>query len=100
VVLPEVITENGMELGFPLRYGRSAFINFKTVALPEDVAIQPGEHYVFQIPDNYQRGWNAHWAKQNKPQPSRVQIKFVQLSFGDGTGFDTTGALPYPHERK
>src|SRR6266480_6471934 len=49
VVLPEVIAENGMELGFPPRYGRSDFIKFKTLALPEDIAIQPGEQYVFQI---------------------------------------------------
>jgi len=56
VVLPEVIAENGMELGFPPRYGRSDFIKFKTLALPEDIAIQPGEQYVFQIPDNYRRG--------------------------------------------
>jgi hypothetical protein len=68
VVLPEVITENGMELGFPLRYGRSDFIKFKTLAIPEDTPIRPGEQFVYHISENIREcGRRVGHAKTNRP---------------------------------
>src|SRR5258708_37139875 len=99
VVLPEIISEGGHEVGFPIRYGRSEFIHFDTPIIPEDVPIGPGEIRSFTIPENYRKGWEAHKAREGRPNPTRVQIKFVQLNFGDGTGFDGTDAKPYPYKR-
>jgi hypothetical protein len=97
LVFPDVISENGRQVGVPLRYGRMDFVHLQTLALPTDVPIPVGGTYVFKIPEKDQRGWDWHKTRENRPDPRRVDIKFVQLSFGDGTGFNGTDAKPYPY---
>jgi hypothetical protein len=77
-----------------------AFVKHDTKPLPEDVPIKPGETYAFKIAEKNQKGWYAHKAVGYIKDPKKIQLIFAGLSFGDGTGFDTTGALPYPYERK
>jgi hypothetical protein len=100
VVLPEVITENGLVVGVPLRYGRIEFIHFDTAPLPSDVPIPPGATHTFTIPENNQRGWEWHKSRENRSDPKKIQMIFVQLSFGDGSGFNGTDAKPYPYKRE
>jgi len=100
LILPETKSENDVQIAFPLRYGRADFIHFNTLPIATDVPIQPGETYTFTIPETYQRGWRAFKVRKNGPDPGKVEIKFVQLSFGDGTGFNGTDALPYPYKRE
>ena len=99
ITLPEIILENGGPVGFSLRYGRIEFVHLDTMALPEDVPIPPGETYTFKIAEKYQRAWEAHKARENRPNPTKVHLVFVQLSFGDGTGFNGTDAKPFPYRR-
>ena len=99
VVLPGVISQNGMRVGIPLRYGRADFIQLDTLAIATDIPIKPGGIYTFTIPEKYQRGWQAHKGRENRPDPKQVQITFTQLSFGDGTGFNGTDGMPYPYKR-
>jgi hypothetical protein len=98
--MPEVISGSGHPVGFSLRYGPMDFINFKTLAIPSDIPIQPGATYVFKIPDQDQRAWDAHKVREHRPDPKRIEIVFAQLSFGDGTGFDGTDAKEYPFKRE
>jgi len=98
--LPEIISENGRKIGFSLRYGRIDFIDFDTRPLPGDDPIRPGQTYTFTIAENYQRAWESHRAKEGRSNPKRVELKFVQLNFGDGTGFNGTDAMPYPYKRE
>ena len=100
VVLPEIISDAGHEVGFPIRYGRGELIRYDTQILPEDVPIRPGESRTFAIPENYRKGWEAHKAREHRTNPTRVQIKFVQMNLGDGTGFDGTDGVPYPYKKK
>lgn len=100
IILPEVISDGGKPVGFTLRYGRSEFIDFKTLALPEDVPIQPGERYVYTIAENYQKGWESRRGRNYKTDPRKVQITFTQLSFGDGSGFNGSHAKPYPYKKE
>jgi hypothetical protein len=100
VVFPEVIAEDGHKVGIPLRYGRIEFIDFDTVPLPSDMPIPAGATHIFTIPENNQRGWEWHKNKENRPDPKRVEIIFVQLSYGDGSGFNGTDAKPYPYKRE
>jgi hypothetical protein len=97
--LPEIFSENNRKIGFSLRYGRKDFIDFNTRPIPNDVPIRPGETYTFKIAENYQRAWDAHKARGNWPNPRKVEIKFIQMNFGDGTGFNGTDAQPYPYQR-
>ena len=89
----------GVPLAVPLRYGRMNFIYEDTRPQPTDVPIQPGETYVFTVPEGDRRGWEAHKKRDNIPDPKKVILEFVHLSFGDGTGFATSGAKPYPFRR-
>jgi hypothetical protein len=58
--------------------------------------MQPGETYVFTIPERDRKGWEAHKKTDNVADPTKALLTFVHLSFGDGTGFATSGAKPYP----
>ena len=98
LVMPE-ITENGRKVGFTLRYGRMEFVEFSTMARPDDVPIKPGETYTFHISDEHRKGWERHKLTENRPDPSGFELSFTQLSFGDGTGFNGSDAKPYPYAR-
>jgi len=99
VVLPEILAEDGHSVAIPLRYGRVDFIDFDTMATPSDQPIPPGETLTLTIPEGNQRGWTWHKTKENRSDPTRLEIIFVQLSYGDGSGFNGTGATPYPHKK-
>ncbi len=98
VEYPEVITGNGHKVGVVLRYGRIEFVHFNTLALPSDEPI-PSNEYIFKIPEQDQRGWEAYRARENRRDPQKVQITFTQLSFGDGSGFNGSDGKPYPYKR-
>ena len=100
VVLPEMVNPNGHPDGFSLRYGRIEFIDFGILTTSTDIPIQPGATHTFTIEEKYRRGWEAHRIRENKPAPKKVEIKFVQLNFGDGTGYNGTDGMPYPYRRE
>ena len=86
----------GYEIGFPLAYGRRALLDLDNRALPEDVPIWPGESHTFTIPPVLREGWEQFAAQRGfgRVVPRRVRLRFRILSFGDGTGFVTTGGVP------
>ena len=100
VEMPEIISENGHRVGFTLRYGRAAFVDFDARPIPDDKPIEPKETYVFKIEEKYQQSWAAYKAKNHKADPKRIEITFTQLSFGDGSGFNGSDAKPYPYVRE
>jgi len=100
LIYPEILSESGFKIGIPLRYGRADFVKFDTRPIAADVPIQPRETYTFRIPEQDQQAWRAHKVRRNWPDPRKVEIIFVQLSFGDGTGFSSTGATPFPYNRQ
>ena len=97
---PEINTRPGVPVVVPLRYGRMTFIEHGTRPLPTDVPIQPGESQVFTIPEPDRKGWEWHKKNESLPDPKRTILRFVGLSFGDGTGFDTLQGVPYPYRTK
>jgi hypothetical protein len=99
LLLPDFINGDGHPDGFPLRYGRMEFIHFDTLPLPTDQPVKPGETFIFKIREQDRRGWEQHKVRDNMPDPKMVEIKFAQLSFGDGSGFNGTDAKPYPYQR-
>ena len=98
--LPEVISDSGNVVGTSLYYGRPEFVDFDTRPIPSDVPIQPGESYVFKLPDHIQRAWDAPRIRQKVGNPKRIEILFAQLSFADGTGFNGTDGKPFPFKRE
>jgi len=99
LVYPEIESGIGAPVAVPLRYGRMNFIDHHTTPLPTDVPIQPGETYTFLIPEADRKGWEWHKRNKHTPDPKRIVLQFGALSFGDGTGYDTLQAVPYPYRR-
>lgn len=95
----DVKLESGDKLGFPLSYGRAELVDFDKRATPDDVPIKPGETYVFQSIKKWAGRWETFRATRKMPQPTKVGFQFEILSYGDGTGFTTTGGLPVSHEQ-
>lgn len=96
-LVPPEIKLYGNEITFPFRYGRSELGDIETKAGPDDIPIKPGETYVFKVADNNMEGWERFKHDENWPQPKKVSLRFVALSFGDGTGFWRSDGLAVPH---
>jgi hypothetical protein len=92
--MPEIRDENGVEFVFPLVYGRNQLVSYLAPLEPTDVPISPGETYIYKVDPGQIKGWGKYKAAKGKPEPRRVDLTFVQLSFGDGTGFEMTNGTP------
>jgi hypothetical protein len=99
LVYPEIESGIGAPVIVPLRYGRMNFIDHHAVPLPTDVPILPGATHTFSIPESDRKGWEWHKINKNTPDPKKVVLQFGALSFGDGTGYDTLQAVPYPYRK-
>lgn len=98
VDMPELKFADGNML-VDLRFGDSKFLNFAGGAKAEDPSIPPGETRVLKVEDpldwsEYSRGM-PHW-----PRPKQLVLRFQEINFGDGTGFSTTGGVPWPAPKK
>lgn len=93
----------GNDIGFPLKYGRAELIRLDAPVEAEDVPIQPGEKHIFKVSESQLRAWEASATRKrlSKSLASEVELTFVHLSFGDGTGFQRTDGLPFDiHKRR
>ena len=61
--------------------------------------IQPGEIYTYTVPEKKRISWERWLATKHKDDATRLELTFAQLSFGDGTGFVTTAAVPFPFKQ-
>jgi hypothetical protein len=96
IVLPEVLSESGYQVGFPIRYGRPEFVDWNMRPTSEDQPFKPGETRTFEISDKFARGWMDRRAAGKLALPRRIEVILGHLSFGDGTGFSGTHGKPYP----
>lgn len=82
--------------GFFLTYGRGEFIEQNTKPIPEDVPIEPKATHTLVISENQRNGFEK-WRTENKGRDSlKLRMWINHLSYGDGTGFTSLGALPFP----
>lgn len=95
LVMPDIKKDGTTQTGFSLRYGRSALINFSAPIQPDDVPIKPGEIYTFTLPADNVKNWKAYKSK-NKVKPKKLNLIFVQINYGDRTGFQGTDGMPVP----
>lgn len=95
----DVKIENGDDIAFPFRYGRTELASMESRATPGDGPIRPGETYVFKAPKSLANNWEKFRAGRNFAHPKKIGLRFHHLSHGDGTGFRNTGGTPYPKAR-
>jgi hypothetical protein len=101
IVMPEIVAPwqigpDVNKMGFSIHYGRRERYNTETKAEPDDVAIKPGETYVFTFSGDKQIDWERFRQRENKPDPKKLILYFQLLSFGDGTGFVGTNGIAVP----
>jgi len=81
---------------FLLSYGRGDFIEQNTKPIPDDIPIEPKATFTFVLNENEIVGYEKWRTRNNSKDPLKLEIWLNQLSYGDGTGFTTLGALPFP----
>ena len=90
-----VKVDNGLEMVYPLTYGRAELGDIVTKATSDDIPIKPGETIQLQI------GEVPYWEKgvreKRWPESTKLTAVIQGLSFGDGTGY--FGSKPYPQAR-
>lgn len=86
-----VKVDNGLEMVYPLLYGRAELGDIVTKATSDDVPIKPGETIYLQI------GEVPYWEKgirENRwPESTKFTAEIQLLSFGDGTGYFGTECI-------
>jgi hypothetical protein len=100
VEMADVTSETGATMMFPIFYGRADFVDFNMKPLPDDIPLLPKQTYTYVLSEKKAMAWEA-WLKRNRKNDAMVlEITFNHLSFGDGTGFTSSGAIPYPVQQK
>ena len=94
--MPE-IKPDGKILGFVMVYGRRSMLDeSKGMALPEDIPIRPNETVILTIGKSHADGWDEASTIEELPQPKKLSMVFMELNFGDGTGFAGTSGAAWP----
>ena len=97
--MPELVREGGALAVFPLTYGNSDLFEHNAKPLREDIPIEPNATFTFVVDDKNRAGYEA-WRTRNKSDdPRKLQLSINHLSYGDGTGFTSLGALPFPFKK-
>ncbi|HKS09255.1 MAG TPA: hypothetical protein VJS13_06865 [Pyrinomonadaceae bacterium] len=100
IVMPDVLTDAGVMMSFPIRYGRTDFYDHNTKPTREDIPIEPKATQTFTFEENFMVGFEAWRDKNKKNDPLKLWVWFSHLSFGDGTGFTSLSALPFPFKQE
>ena len=97
VEMPDVPPDHpGAIKVFPLSYGRGEFFDQNTKPIPEDIPIEPNATHTFVFDEVQRLGYEAFRTRKNTTDPVKLEVSINHLSYGDGTGFTTLGALPFP----
>ena len=80
----------------PLSYGRGEFFEQNTKPWPDDIPIAPKATHIFVFDENQMVGYENWRTRNNRTDPVKLQVSMNHLSYGDGTGFTTLGAIPFP----
>jgi hypothetical protein len=96
LLLPDVLTNDGRNYGYKLRYGRVALAAFEEPVRPDDVPILPGESVTVKGHADEVEGWKRFRAKGKLTNPKKLEFKFQEINHGDGTGFVGFDGTPIP----
>ena len=93
-----VKVDSGLEMVFPLSYGRAELGDIVTKATSDDVPIKPGETIYLTIGEVPY--WENGVREKRWPDSTKLTAEIQLLSFGDGTGYFGTQLYPPPRRRK
>lgn len=82
---PDVQVAAGVS-GITMDFGLNKYIDISVMAEPGDLHLNPGDTYVFTIPEQYRKG--LRWKQEHTPERmKKFGLHYAVISFGDGTGF-------------
>lgn len=81
-----------------LYFGRRELMTFGNFANSEDLPLKQGEHVIFALAKRVQAFRKG--MRDSEIKPNEFELFFQFLSFGDDTGFWTTGGVPFPSKRR
>lgn len=87
-----VKVDDGLEMVYPLTYGRAQLGDIVSKATSDDSPIKPGETIVLQIREAPY--WEKGVREGRWPQATKFTASIQVLSFGDGTGYFGTELYP------
>ena len=93
-----VKVDNGLEMVYPLVYGRAQLGDIVTKANTDDVPIKPGETYILRVGEVPL--WEQGVRENRWPESTKFTAEIQVLSFGDGTGYFGTELYPPAGRRK
>ncbi len=96
IQMPGVTGADGGVMVFNVFFGRAELVDANVRPGPDDKPLMPKETYTFAIPVKNQIAWEAWQKRNNKYDVPKLEILFNHLTFGDGTGFMSLGAIPFP----
>lgn len=93
---------DGHKSGLPssLTFGDIRLSDLSKLTNGDEKSLKPGDSLVFEINDKEATSFREFLSKKGITEPPRLALVFQILSFGDGTGFLTTGGTKYPAEKK
>jgi hypothetical protein len=105
VVIPDAVIPDakipGKGQALSIVYGRPELSDLNNEPTADDVPINPGETKVLMIEDAGLKSWDDQITRRLLPARIRgVRLIIQVLTFGDGTGFETTGGIPVKRDKK
>lgn len=94
----DVEKTGGLNFAEHLRFGRLEFEDWDKLAKEDDPSLKKGESIVLKVPENQVKGFGKMLERYNFTKPKKFNLWFSNLSYGDGTGYHTLSALPYPEK--
>ncbi len=73
--------------GIVIIFGERKYVDLRRIGDSQDPHLNPGDTYVFTIPEKLKKGLKVKHEKSPKAF-KRLELRFGVISFGDGTGFE------------
>jgi hypothetical protein len=92
-ILPDFTLEGDHPLAFTVMYGRHQLADLEAPLEPDDVPVRPGESVTLKVSEEQWRGYESIRGKKNKADAQKVRLDMQMVSFGDGTGYDSSAGV-------
>jgi hypothetical protein len=98
IVFLDVKAAEGFRIETHVSYGRVELSDHRIRATADDISIKPGESWALKIDPEQVQVWEKARREEGRPLPKKVQVRFQNLSFGDGTGLMGPAGTPVPRK--
>lgn len=98
IVFLDVKAAEGFRIETHVSYGRVELSDHRVRAMADDIPIEPGDSWSLKIDPGQVGVWARKRQEEGRLLPKKVQVRFQNLSFGDGTGLMGPAGTPVPRK--